>query len=268
MALNPDALNLNYDSDNSMQVDSDSDHPVEQPSSIPPPDPDLDADADADADPDADAEGDAEYVDDTTSAILENPVAGPSTYSHKHYVSLLLSSHSVLILDTLSKDAEDSVSRPFRLYILIGLDRISSSRVTKTAPKTRMTRTMLPMQMTSMARRKPLERRRRRALRSRLLPGQKVGVSSCIFLVLTDDHSKQPYAMLHQIQTQIMVPDRRKRRGLACLGTRYVSRVGETRFRIITKIIKTLRCSRRRRLLRHIMSTHRSLKKTMKSRPS
>ena len=84
MALNPDALNLNYDSDDSMQVDSDDDHPLEQPPSPhPPPDPD----ADADADPDADAEGDAEYVDDTASAILENPVAGPSTYPHKEYVS-------------------------------------------------------------------------------------------------------------------------------------------------------------------------------------
>ncbi|KIJ18949.1 hypothetical protein PAXINDRAFT_166865 [Paxillus involutus ATCC 200175] len=33
--------------------------------------------------PDADAEGDAEYVDDTASAILENTVAGPSTYTQK-----------------------------------------------------------------------------------------------------------------------------------------------------------------------------------------
>lgn len=89
MALNPDALNLNYDSDDSMQVDSDDDHPVEQSSPIHPP-PDPDPDADADADPDADAEGDAEYVDDAASAILENPVAGPSTYPHKHYVSHLL----------------------------------------------------------------------------------------------------------------------------------------------------------------------------------
>lgn len=86
MALNPDALNLNYDSEESMQVDSDD--PLELPSSIHPPDPDPDADADAD--PDADAEGDAEYVDDTASAILENPVAGPSTYANKHYVSHLL----------------------------------------------------------------------------------------------------------------------------------------------------------------------------------
>ena len=90
MALNPDALNLNYDSDDSMQVDSDDDHPVDHPSSTHiPPDTDPGADADADADPDADAEGDAEYVDDTPSAILENPVAGPSSYSHKHYVSHL-----------------------------------------------------------------------------------------------------------------------------------------------------------------------------------
>ncbi|KAG9316405.1 hypothetical protein JVU11DRAFT_2439 [Chiua virens] len=85
MALNPDALNLNYDSDDSMQVDSDSDHPADIASSIhPPPDTDLGADPDADADGDADAEGDAEYVDDTTSAVLENPVAGPSA-THKHY---------------------------------------------------------------------------------------------------------------------------------------------------------------------------------------
>lgn len=86
MALNPDALNLNYDSDDSMQVDSDSDHPVERPPSSHLP-PDTDATADADADPDADAEGDAEYVDDTASAILENPVAGPSSLSHRDYVS-------------------------------------------------------------------------------------------------------------------------------------------------------------------------------------
>ncbi|KAG6378136.1 chromodomain-helicase DNA-binding protein [Boletus reticuloceps] len=84
MALNPDALNLNYDSDESMQVDSDDDNTIQHPSSLHPP-PDPDPDADADADPDADAEGDAEDVDDTTSAILENPVAGPSTCSHKEY---------------------------------------------------------------------------------------------------------------------------------------------------------------------------------------
>ncbi|KIK92120.1 hypothetical protein PAXRUDRAFT_830263 [Paxillus rubicundulus Ve08.2h10] len=82
MSLNADALNLNYDSDDSMQVDSDSDHPVNQPVSNNPT-PDVDPDADADADPDADAEGDAEYVDDTASAILENTVAGPSTYIQK-----------------------------------------------------------------------------------------------------------------------------------------------------------------------------------------
>jgi chromodomain-helicase-DNA-binding protein 1 len=86
MALNADALNLNYDSDDSMQVDSDNDHPVNQLVSNNPT-PDVDPDADADADPDADAEGDAEYVDDTASAILENTVAGPSTYTQKDSVS-------------------------------------------------------------------------------------------------------------------------------------------------------------------------------------
>ncbi|KAL4080347.1 SNF2 family N-terminal domain-containing protein [Scleroderma yunnanense] len=82
MALIPDALNLNYASDDSMQVDSDNDQPL---SNDPHPgqSPGADPDADADADPDADAEGDAEYVDDTTSAALETPVAGPSSYVQK-----------------------------------------------------------------------------------------------------------------------------------------------------------------------------------------
>ncbi|KAF9244978.1 P-loop containing nucleoside triphosphate hydrolase protein [Melanogaster broomeanus] len=67
-----------------MQVDSDNDHPNDQPvTKYPDPDVDPDADADADGEADADAEGDAEYVDDTASAILENPVAGPSTHTNK-----------------------------------------------------------------------------------------------------------------------------------------------------------------------------------------
>lgn len=103
MALNPDALNLNYDSDDSMQVDSDSDNPVHHPSNNHLLPPNTDTSPDADADPDADAEGDAEYVDDTTSAILENPVAGPSSYSHKEYVSLLFLTHPVLIYDILPR---------------------------------------------------------------------------------------------------------------------------------------------------------------------
>ena len=82
MALNPDALNLNYDSDNSMQVDSDNDHPLSHDAPL-----GQDPDPDADADPDVDAEGDAEYVDDTASAALETPVAGPSSYAHKDSVS-------------------------------------------------------------------------------------------------------------------------------------------------------------------------------------
>lgn len=104
MALNPDTLNLNYDSDDSMQVDSDSDHPLEHPSPVhPPPDPDPDAD------PDADAEGDAEYVDDTASAVLENPVAGPSTYPHKDFVGPLFLSPFRSNPWCFPKDAEDSV---------------------------------------------------------------------------------------------------------------------------------------------------------------
>ena len=90
MALNPDALNLNYDSDDSMEVDSDDDN---LPPSLHPPDPDPD--------PDADAEGDAEYVDDT-SAILDNPVPGPST-PHKEYVSRPSSPFSVLTLGALPR---------------------------------------------------------------------------------------------------------------------------------------------------------------------
>jgi hypothetical protein len=69
MALNPDGLNLNYDSDDSMQVDSDSEQinnhhtPVQ--------DPDVDADADGD-------------IDDTPF----DSVAGPSSYTPKDSVSL------------------------------------------------------------------------------------------------------------------------------------------------------------------------------------
>ncbi|KAG2146018.1 SNF2 family N-terminal domain-containing protein [Suillus bovinus] len=70
MALNPDALNLNYDSDDSMQVDSEN----EQVNSHHTP-----VDNVQDPDPDADADGDAEDVDDTTSLAI----AGPSSYTPK-----------------------------------------------------------------------------------------------------------------------------------------------------------------------------------------
>lgn len=73
MALIPDALKLNYDSDDSMQVDSDNDHNDDKP--LP-----NDLRHVQDQEPDVDAEGEAEYVDDTTSAALETPVAGPSSY--------------------------------------------------------------------------------------------------------------------------------------------------------------------------------------------
>lgn len=73
MALIPDALNLNYDSDDSMQVDSDNDHNDDKP--LP-----NHLRHVQDQEPDVDAEGEAEYVDDTTSAALETPVAGPSSY--------------------------------------------------------------------------------------------------------------------------------------------------------------------------------------------
>lgn len=76
MALNPDALNLNYDSDDSMQVDSDNDHGDHRPI------PNHLAHV-QDPEPDVDAEGEVEYVDDTTSAALETPVAGPSSYAHR-----------------------------------------------------------------------------------------------------------------------------------------------------------------------------------------
>ncbi|KAI6157570.1 SNF2 family N-terminal domain-containing protein [Pisolithus tinctorius] len=76
MALNPDALNLNYDSDDSMQVDSDNDHSDHR--SIP-----NHLAHVQDPEPDVDAEGEVEYVDDTTSAALETPVAGPSSYAHR-----------------------------------------------------------------------------------------------------------------------------------------------------------------------------------------
>ena len=252
MALNPDALNLNYDSDDSMEVDSDDDN---LPPSLHPPDPDPD--------PDADAEGDAEYVDDT-SAILDNPVPGPST-PHKEYVSRPSSPFSVLTL-ALSQGCGRLGMSSLQSCVLIALDP-TTFRATKTMLKTRMTTTtMLPMQMTSMAR-KGLLGRRRRLPRPRPLLGRKVRISSCICAVPIDDRPKLPHATLHQIQTQITVHDQRKRRSPACPGTRYVSPVGETRFRIITRIIKTLRCSRRRKLLRHTMSTPRSPKKTMRSRP-
>ncbi|KAI6135660.1 SNF2 family N-terminal domain-containing protein [Pisolithus thermaeus] len=76
MALNPDALNLNYDSDDSMQVDSDNDHGDDKP--VP-----NHLRHVQDQEPDVDAEGEAEYVDDTTSAALETPVAGPSSYAQR-----------------------------------------------------------------------------------------------------------------------------------------------------------------------------------------
>lgn len=266
MALNPDALNLNYDSDDSMQVDSDSDHPPQHTPSIhPPPDPD----ADADADPDADAEGDAEYVDDTTSAILENPVAGPSTYPHKDYVSR----PSVTLFRPNPRRSPQGCGRLGMSLscVLISLDRIPSPRAMKTVLKTtRMTRTrtMLPMQMTSMARRRLLGKRRRRHLQPRPLLGRRVRPSPSVAALPIDNQPKQLYAMPHQIQTLIMARDQRKRRRLACPATRYVSPVEATRFPIITRITRTLQCSRRRRLPRHIMSTPRSPKKTMRSKPS
>ncbi|KAI6000546.1 SNF2 family N-terminal domain-containing protein [Pisolithus albus] len=83
MALIPDALKLNYDSDDSMQVDSDNDHNDDKP--LP-----NDLRHVQDQEPDVDAEGEAEYVDDTTSAALETPVAGPSSYLQRLSVSTSL----------------------------------------------------------------------------------------------------------------------------------------------------------------------------------
>lgn len=73
MALNPDALNLNYDSDDSMQVDSES----EQVSNHHPP-------LDNVHDPDADADGDVDDVHDGGFVAI----AGPSSYTPKGSVSL------------------------------------------------------------------------------------------------------------------------------------------------------------------------------------
>jgi hypothetical protein len=73
MALNPDALNLNYDSDDSMQVDSENEQVNNHHTSV-----------DNVQDPDADADGDAEDVDDSTSLAI----AGPSSYTPKGSVSL------------------------------------------------------------------------------------------------------------------------------------------------------------------------------------
>lgn len=70
MALNPDALNLNYDSDDSMQVDSENEQVNNH---------HIPVDNVQDPDPDADADGDAEDVDDTTSLAI----AGPSSYTPK-----------------------------------------------------------------------------------------------------------------------------------------------------------------------------------------
>ena len=82
-----------------------------------------------------------------------------------------------------------------------------------------------------------------------------------------DNPLKRPHVMLHQIQTQIMVHDQRKRRNPAFPGKSCVSPVGGTRFPIITRIIKTWRCSRTKRQSRRIMSTPPLLKKTTRSRP-
>lgn len=93
MALKPDALNLNYDSDDSMQVDSESEQVISQHTSV-----------DNVQDLDADADGDAEDVHDSSFVT----VAGPSSYAPK---SVSLSYHLLVvpIQDHFSKDAEESV---------------------------------------------------------------------------------------------------------------------------------------------------------------
>ncbi|KAH7929849.1 transcription regulator [Leucogyrophana mollusca] len=68
MALNGGALNLGYDSDDSMQVDSENDQLDDQLSHN-------------DAEPDADADG--EEVDEPTSPAASNAVAGPSSYAQQ-----------------------------------------------------------------------------------------------------------------------------------------------------------------------------------------
>lgn len=87
MALNPDALNLNYDSDDSMQVDSENEQVNNHHTPV---------DNIQDPDPDADADGDAEDIDDTTSLAI----AGPSSYTPKGSVSLI---YHMLVIPILFK---------------------------------------------------------------------------------------------------------------------------------------------------------------------
>ena len=253
MALNPDALNLNYDSDDSMQVDSDSDHPQHFPPSILPiPDPDADADADADADPDADAEGDAEYVDDTASAILENPVAGPSSYSHKPYVRPLFPTPVRANPPRFPQGRRRLGMSPFRSYLLISLNPYHLQGYEDEEDE----EDDVSYADDEYGKKKASRKKKKKAPPASSAPRPKGSYVPCLSAAPIDDRPKQLYVTLHQIQTQIMVRDQRKRRNLACPATRYVSPVGETRSRTTTRITRTLPCSPRR-LLRHITSTPR-----------